>query len=142
MLLCVPIDHIGVNVPDLALAREYYDAFLPLLGFQLCGSGEDWFGYRAPDGRGTRLIFNASPEAGGYSRFRPGLQHIAFRVGSRAEVRAAHEWALAHGSEILNEPRLWTEYHPDYFAVFWTDPNDFKLEVFCVSPEDEAVAAR
>jgi catechol 2,3-dioxygenase-like lactoylglutathione lyase family enzyme len=133
----VPIDHIGVNVLDLALARDYYDAIMPMFGFELCGSGEDWFGYRSSDDNGTRLIFNATPEAGLYTRFRPGLQHIAFRVDSRAQVRAAHRWALAHGSEIVNEPRLWTEYHPDYYAVFWVDPNGFKLEAFCLAPQDD-----
>jgi catechol 2,3-dioxygenase-like lactoylglutathione lyase family enzyme len=132
----VPLDHFGVNVPDLAIAREYYDAIMPLLGFELCGSGEDWFGYRMRDGDGTTLIFNATPEAGPYSRFRPGLQHIAFRVGSRAQVRVAHEWALAHGSEVVNQPQLWTEYHPDYYAVFWVDPNGFKLEAFCLVPPE------
>lgn len=126
----------GVNVPDLTIARDYYDALVPLLGFELCESGEDWFGYRSSDPNATRLIFNTSPEDGRYSRYRPGLQHIAFRVDTRAEVRAAHLWALAHGSEIVNEPRLWTEYHSDYYAVFWLDPNGFKLEAFCLAPSD------
>lgn len=133
----MPLDHLGVNVPDLAIAREYYDAIMPMFGFELCGSGEDWFGYRpSSDDDGATLIFNATPEGGTYSRLRPGLQHIAFRVGSRAQVRTAHEWALAHGSEIVNEPRVWTEYHPDYYAVFWVDPNGFKLEAFCLVPAD------
>jgi catechol 2,3-dioxygenase-like lactoylglutathione lyase family enzyme len=132
----VPIDHIGVNVPDLDLAREYYDALVPLFGFELCGEGEDWFGYRSPNDNETRLIFNAAPEDGSYSRYRPGLQHIAFLVDTRAEVSAAYKWALAHGSEIVNEPRLWTEYHPDYYAVFWLDPNGFKLEAFCLASTD------
>jgi catechol 2,3-dioxygenase-like lactoylglutathione lyase family enzyme len=128
----VPIDHIGVNVPDLALAREYYDALMPLVGFEPLGSGPDWFAYRPADDNGMRLFVNSAPEAGGYSRFRPGLQHIGFRVGNRAQVHAAHKWALARGSEILNEPRLWPQYHPDYYAVFWADPHGFKLEAFCI----------
>jgi len=134
----MPIDHIGVNVPDLAVAREYYDALVPLIGFEWLGAGEGWFAYQPAGDDGTRLFINIAPENGAYSRFRPGLQHIGFRVSTRAEVHAAHEWALAHGSEILNEPRLFPQYHPDYYAVFWADPHGFKLEAYCLVPPDEA----
>jgi len=134
----VPIDHIGVNVPDLALAREYYDALMPLVGFEPLGSGPDWFAYRPADDKGTRLYVNAAPGSGAYSRLRPGLQHIGFQVSSRARVHAAHEWAVAWGSEILNEPRLWPEYHQDYYAVFWADPHGFKLEAFYTGRPDDA----
>jgi catechol 2,3-dioxygenase-like lactoylglutathione lyase family enzyme len=129
----MPIDHVGVNVPDLTVAREYYDALVPLVGFELLETGEDWFGYKPADDDGTRLFFNIAPEAGEYSRFRPGLQHIGFHVRTRAEVDAAHEWALARGSQILNRPGLFPHYHPDYYAVFWADPHGFKLEAFCVA---------
>jgi catechol 2,3-dioxygenase-like lactoylglutathione lyase family enzyme len=134
----VPIDHIGVNVPDLALAREYYDALMPVVGFEPHGSGSDWFAYRSADDNGTRLFVNAAPEAGAYSMFRPGLQHIGFRVSNRARVHAAHQWAMTRGSQILNEPRLWPAYHPDYYAVFWADPHGFKLEAFCIGAPDFA----
>jgi hypothetical protein len=30
----MPLDHIGINVPDMASAQEYYDALMPLVGFQ------------------------------------------------------------------------------------------------------------
>jgi catechol 2,3-dioxygenase-like lactoylglutathione lyase family enzyme len=134
----MPIGHIGLNVPDLALAREYYDALMPVVGFEALGAGPDWFAYRPADDTGTRLFLNTAPETAVYSRFRPGLQHIAFSVSNRAQVHVVHEWALARGSEILNEPGLWPQYHPDYYAVFWADPHGFKLEAFCIVPSDDA----
>jgi catechol 2,3-dioxygenase-like lactoylglutathione lyase family enzyme len=130
------IDHIGVNVPDLAAAREYYDALVPLVGLEPLGEGDGWFAYRPTGSNGTGLFFNIAAETGVYSRFRPGLQHLGFRVSTRAEVDAAHEWALTRGSEILNKPSLFPQYDPDYYAVFWADPHGFKLEAFCVVPGD------
>lgn len=125
------LDHLGVGVPDLALARDYYDALMPLVGFRPFVSGEDYFAYRPAHGNGTQLFFYAAEEAGSYSRHRPGLQHIAFRVKTRADVHAIHEWALKQGDEILHEPQVFPQYHPDYYAVFWTDPHGFKLEACC-----------
>ncbi len=132
------IDHIGVNVLDLVIAREYYDALVPLVGFEPLGDGDGWFAYRPAGDGGTGLFFNIATETGAYSRFRPGLQHLAFRVSTRAQVHAAHDWALARGSEILNRPGLFPLYHPDYYAVFWADPHGFKIEAFCIVPPDEA----
>lgn len=127
----MPLDHVGVNVPDLAFAREYYDALMPLVGFRPFGSGADWFAYRPARGKSTQLYFYAAPEDGAYSRHRPGLQHLSFRVGGHADVRAAYEWARDRGDEVLNEPQSFPQYHPDCYAVFWTDPHGFKLEVCC-----------
>src|ERR1700720_876699 len=39
--------------------------------------------------------------------------------------------ATAPGAEILQEPRLWPEYGPDYYAVFIRDPAGNNLELKC-----------
>jgi catechol 2,3-dioxygenase-like lactoylglutathione lyase family enzyme len=128
----MPLGHLGVNVPDLARARGYYDALMPLLGFEPFASGADEFAYRPAGGKpGTWLFFYPAREAGAYSRHRPGLQHLAFIVKTRADVRAVHQWALEQGDEVLHEPREFPQYHSGYFAVFWTDPNGIMLEVVC-----------
>ncbi len=127
----MPLGHLGVNVPDLAEARGYYDALMPLLGFEPFVSGPGEFSYRPVGKPGTHLFFYASQEDGAYSRHRTGLQHLAFIVGSRAEVHAAHEWALERGDDVVHAPREFPEYHEGYYAVFWTDPRGLMLEVVC-----------
>lgn len=128
----MPLGHLGINVPDLARARAYYDALMPLLGFEPFVSGADEFSYRPADGKaGTHLFFYRAQEHGSYSRHRPGLQHLAFIVKTRAEVRAVHERVLEQGDEVLHEPREFPRYHPGYYAVFWTDPHGIMLEVVC-----------
>ena len=127
----MPLGHLGVNVPDLRAAREYYDALMPLLGFEPFVSGPGEFSYRPVGKPGTHLFFYGSREPGPYSRDRTGLQHLAFIVATREEVHALHEWAVARDAEILHEPREFPEYHEGYYAVFWSDPHGVTLEAVC-----------
>ncbi|MQA87143.1 MAG: hypothetical protein GEV03_21580 [Streptosporangiales bacterium] len=53
----MPLEHLGINVPDPAYAREYYDALMSLLGFKPFVSGPDWFSYAPAGGEGTQLFF-------------------------------------------------------------------------------------
>lgn len=118
----------------MARAREYYDAFMPLVGFEPFVSGPDLFSYRPSDWNGAQLFFYSAQEEGTYSRDAPGLQHLAFLVETRDEVHSAHEWAVQRGAEVLHEPQPFPQHHKDYYAVFWTEPHGFKLEVLCVAP--------
>lgn len=132
------IDHIGLGVPDLIAAKQYYDELMPILGMKL------WFGpfpdgtfAYGPDGAfGTQLFFYRALEPSDYSQHGTGLQHIAFAVSSRAIVREAHAWAVSKGAEILNEPRDFPEYGAHY-ATYWLDPHGFKLEAYTALPEIE-----
>ena len=128
----MPLGHLGVNVSDLARSRAYYDALMPLLGFEAFVASDTEFSYRPANGRpGTYLFFYAALERGSYSRHTPGLQHLAFIVPTRDAVHDAHAWAQAHDAEIVHAPREFPEYHPGYYATFWLDPDGFMLEAVC-----------
>ena len=47
-------------------------------------------------------------------------------------VRAAHSKALSLGSEVVHSPQVFLQYHPNYFASFWLDPEGFMLEALCL----------
>jgi catechol 2,3-dioxygenase-like lactoylglutathione lyase family enzyme len=136
----VPLDHVGINVPDPASAKAYYDELMPLVGFEPFVSGDDWFSYLPVDGEGTQLFFYTSLEPGAYSRDRTGLQHLCFAVATRAEVRAAHGWAAARGDQVLHEPQTFPQYHPDHYATYWVDPHGFKLEVVSFGPAQDSAS--
>jgi len=130
------IDHIGIGVPDLAAAKQYYDELMMILGlrewFPMSAKGSFNYG---PDGaRGTQMFFYQALEPSTYSQHNTGLQHIAFAVASREIVREAYEWACAHNAEILHEPKEFPEYGQHY-ATYWLDPHGFKLEVVCFNTE-------
>jgi catechol 2,3-dioxygenase-like lactoylglutathione lyase family enzyme len=61
--------------------------------------------------------------------------HVAFTAPNRAAVQAFYEAAVAQGAEVLHEPRVWDEYHANYFAVFVRDPDGNNVEAVCHAPE-------
>lgn len=121
----MPLEHIGIGVPSVESAREYFDEFMPLVGFEPCFGN----GYCPSDWQGAQLFFYEASEPGGYSRTGTGLQHLAFAVETRAEVERAFEWAKEHGSEVVRPPKALPQYGPDQFATFFLDPHGFMIEV-------------
>jgi len=133
----MPIGHIGVNVSDLASARAYFDELMPLVAFEPFVASEGQFSYRPADGKpGTHLFFYQALEAGPYSRHKPGLQHLAFIVKSRARVHQVEEWAQGKGDEVIHPPQEFPEYHSGYYATFWYGPERFMLEAVCHRDEE------
>ncbi|HYI44646.1 MAG TPA: VOC family protein [Actinomycetota bacterium] len=130
------LDHIGLNVPDLASAKIYYDAMMPSLGLEPFFVTDEEFSYRpAGEKPGTTIFFYLAPLESEYVRKHVGLQHLAFRARTRSQVDAAHEKAIELGSPILFSPQLFPKYHKDYYASFWFDPHGFLLEIVCHKAE-------
>lgn len=126
------LGHIGINIPDLAAGKAYYDELMPLFGFEQFLDNDDEFAYRPADNkRGTFLFFYPSTTSGEFSREHTGLQHLAFMVRTRDAVHEAHTKALALGSESVSEPQNFPQYPPPYFAAFWLDPFGIMVEAVC-----------
>ena len=121
------LDHLSIQCADVVASATFYDAVLaPLgggrvmdfgavVGFGVAPKPEFWIGPR--------------PRGEGFSEC-----HIAFAAPARAGVRAFFEAAVAAGAEVLHEPRLWPEYHPDYYGAFVRDPDGNNIEAVCHLP--------
>ena len=121
----MPVEHFGLNVPDVEAAKAFYDEFMPLVGYMpYFGTG-----YVPTDWNGAQIFLYPATEDGRHSRLRSGLSHIAFLVNTRAEVHRAHEWAVARSLEVLNPPKPWPEYGETFYATYFLDPHGFMLEV-------------
>ena len=130
-LVCV-LGHLGLNVPDLAAARAYYGALMPLLDFECFVDADDQVAFMPAHGkRGTFLFLYPATGSSEYARTNTGLQHLAFMVPTRQQVRDVHEAALELGSQEVHAPQNWPQYPPPYFASFWLDPFGFMLEAVC-----------
>lgn len=128
----MPLGHLGLNVPDLAAARAYYDRVMPAVGFEPLLADDDQFAYRPFGGKpGTYLFFYPAANTMTYPRDVPGLQHVAFMVPTRAAVREVHMLVVELGATVLHEPRVFPEYPQPHFPTFWLDPHGFMLEAVC-----------
>lgn len=54
---------------------------------------------------------------------------------NRVAVHAFFDAALALGAEVLHEPQVWPEYHPNYYGAFVRDPDGNNVEAVCDSPQ-------
>lgn len=121
----MPLEHIGLGVPEVDAAKAYFDELMPMVGFQPCFGN----GYCPEDFQGTQLFLYASREAQDHSRHGVGLQHLAFLVSTRADVHRVHEWAQDRGDEIVRAPKAFPQYGPDCYATFFLDLHGFMIEV-------------
>jgi catechol 2,3-dioxygenase-like lactoylglutathione lyase family enzyme len=122
------LDHLSIQCSDIAASTAFYDAVLPILGGGPVMRFGDFTGYGV-DGKPTFWI---GPLATG----EPNREvHIAFVAADRAAVRAWFDAAVAAGAEVLHEPRVWPEYHPNYYGAFVRDPDGNNVEAVCHLPE-------
>ncbi len=131
------LDHFGVNVPDLGAAKAYYDQVMPLLSYEPFFADDEQFSYQPAGGKaGTRVFFYPAPSPVLLNRKECGVNHLAFYVRTRAEVRAVHEVVAGLGGDVLYAPKVFPEYHAGYYATFWFDPFGLLLEAVCHKDTD------
>jgi catechol 2,3-dioxygenase-like lactoylglutathione lyase family enzyme len=122
------LDHIAIQCSDVAGSAAFYDIVLePLGGRRLMDFGEV-IGFGVP----PMPTFWIGPHDSGEG-FRE--THVAFHAPDRAAVQAFFDAAVATGAEILHAPRVFPEYHPDYFGAFVRDPDGNNVEAVCHTPE-------
>ena len=117
------IDHLGINCADLAAATAFYDKVLGVLGHRRLMD----FGVAVGYGTDKPEFWVGTFEAMGPNR----EVHVAFTAPDAAEVRAFHAAALEAGAESLHEPRMWPEYHENYYGAFVRDPDGNNVEAVC-----------
>jgi catechol 2,3-dioxygenase-like lactoylglutathione lyase family enzyme len=131
------LGHLGINVPDLVAAKRYYDALMPLVGFEPFFAADDEFAYRPAENKpGTYLFFYPAAQLGEYSSQRTGLQHLAFMVGRRSFVDNVHDHVTRTGGTVIHQPQHFPQYPGHYYATFWYDPFGLKLEAVCHHDRD------
>jgi catechol 2,3-dioxygenase-like lactoylglutathione lyase family enzyme len=121
------IDHVSIQCSDVAASAAFYDTVLaPLGGRRIMEFGDViGFGTEFPD-------FWLGPHRTGEG-FRES--HLAFSATDRAAVQAFFDAAVSAGAEVLHEPRVWPEYHADYYGAFARDPDGNNVEAVCHRPE-------
>lgn len=119
------IDHLGINCSDWEKSKAFYDKVLGVLGYSRHRDFGVAIGYGADDHDDDFWIADASAgEATGPNR----ELHFAFSAKDPESVQAFFHTALALGAEPLHAPRLWPEYHANYYGAFVRDPDGNNVE--------------
>lgn len=123
-------DHLSIGVRDLDRAALFYDAVLKPLGCKRLHEGKFGIGYGGKRPQfwidRTDAPVPADPKSG---------LHLCFKAESRAAVDAFHAIALQNGGTDNGGPGLRSQYSPAYYAAFVIDPDGYRIEAVCYSPD-------
>ena len=120
------LDHIAVQVSDIAASAAFYDAVLAPLG----GERKKKFGENISFGVTGHPLWLVPAKDLAPSR----EVHIAFTAADRTAVDAFFAAARAVGAEVLHAPQLWPAYHDSYYGAFVRDPDGNNVEAVCHRP--------
>jgi catechol 2,3-dioxygenase-like lactoylglutathione lyase family enzyme len=119
-------DHVDLTVNDLARSVRFYEKVLGALGFRRVPDKADIYWANAHTSIGVGAA--ASEPGASFDRYRVGLHHLALRAQSREDVDRFHDFLVREGITILDPPAEYPQYGPQYYAVFFADPDGMKLE--------------
>jgi catechol 2,3-dioxygenase-like lactoylglutathione lyase family enzyme len=122
------LDHLAIQCSDVARSTAFYDTVFATLGYARVMDFGTVIGY----GRDRKPWFWLGP----LTTREPNREiHVAFQAADRAAVRAFFDAAVSQGAKVLHQPRVWPEYHPNYYGAFVRDPDGNNVEAVCHLPE-------
>lgn len=127
------IHHIDLTAREPSASRAFYESVFGFMGYAF--EDDHARGYdmdlRPSDGSFTSLGVVRAEGANlnrEHDRYAPGLHHLAWNAESRGDVDALYARLQSTGSTILEPPAAYPRYGPNYYAVFFTDPDGLKFE--------------
>ena len=122
------LHHIELWVPNLKRAKDEWGWILSRLGYekyQNWSSGISW--RRGP----TYIVVEESPDLSSreHQRTAPGLNHLAFKAGSREGVDALAGESAHHGWSPLFLDKYPNAGGPEHYAAYLVNSDGFELEL-------------
>ncbi len=115
------IDHVGLEVSDLARSGTFYDAVFFPLGIRRMFESERALAYGIDEARFWITERGHSPQA--------TFGHVAFEATGKAAVDAAYEAGLKAGGRSDGPPGPRRQYGPRYYAAYLLYPDGVRIEV-------------
>lgn len=128
------IAHIEINVSDLKKSLEFYSKILTPLNWKQVGfQDQNVAGFKAKDNTHLFLVQTEKRFLSKiFHRKQTGLNHLAFRVETTEEVEKFASFLKENNIEALyhqNPKEYSSEYTEQYYAIFFEDPDQIKIEV-------------
>jgi catechol 2,3-dioxygenase-like lactoylglutathione lyase family enzyme len=121
------IAHVQLTVNDYEACRVFYGKLLELFEMKVLADLDGFF--YCIGGRTGVAIGRATPEnrATRFDQRRAGLHHLCFRLRSREDVDALHDFLVKEGTTIVHPPED-GHWAPGYYSVLFEDPDGLRLE--------------
>jgi catechol 2,3-dioxygenase-like lactoylglutathione lyase family enzyme len=131
------LHHVELWVPDLQRAVASWGWLLIGLGYS---PFQDWAAGRSWVLGSTYIVVEQSPDlsTSDHDRRRPGLNHLAFHVGSRVSVDTLVEQAGEHGWRLLFTDRHPYAGGPDHYAAYLENGDGFEVELVAAEANGSA----
>lgn len=132
------IAYVTVGADDIALAKRFYTAFLPVLGYGL-KEGAEGLSFVLPVEPGQFPVlpdFYVKPTFNGHPASAGNGAMIAFEVRNQKQVRDLHGAALAAGGLDEGQPGFRSSYGPHFYVGYLRDPQGNKIALFSSDPKE------
>jgi glyoxylase I family protein len=125
------LTHLQLNVADFAKASPFYKDLLGYFDYKMISEGKGYVGMSNGTVDFWIMDVPADRANNAFHRKNPGVNHFAFKVSSKEDVdRFVEEFLKPRSIATLYEtPKVFPEYTPDYYAVFFESPDRMKLEI-------------
>jgi glyoxylase I family protein len=122
------IDHVYLAVSDFSRSEMFYDRIMRALG-QHKGdkpiAGEPHAHYLGPQ---FQLTIRPARSRQPHDSYAPGLHHLCFQVETAADVDSCFQ-KLKSANVDVSTPKHYPEYNPEYYAIFFADPDGIRFEI-------------
>ncbi|WP_166418105.1 VOC family protein [Cochlodiniinecator piscidefendens] len=132
------IAYVTVGADDIALAKRFYSAFLPALGYGL-KEGSEGLSYALPVPPGQSPVlpdFYVKPTFDGQPASAGNGTMTAFEARSQQQVRDLHAAAIAAGGLDEGQPGFRAAYGPHFYVSYLRDPQGNKIALFSSNPNE------
>ena len=132
------IAYVTVGADDIALAKQFYTAFLPALDYGLT-EGPEGLSFALPVVPGQSPVlpdFYVKPTFDGHPASAGNGAMVAFEARSQSQVRNLHAAALAAGGFDEGQPGFRASYGPHFYVSYLRDPQGNKIALFSADPSE------
>ena len=122
------LHHLEIWTQDLAAAEASVGWLLERLGFPRKESWKDGVSYGSDE---FYVVLESGPDVapGGHERRRPGVNHLAFCAGARADVDLLVRRAASHGWSLMFQDRHPFAGGPEHYAAYLENAEGFEVEL-------------